>query len=86
MLKIVSVEALDGHRLWIEFSDGLAGTVELTERLFGPLFEPLRDPETFRGVDIDEFGAVCWPNGADLAPDALYAKIADSDGPGPSVG
>ncbi|MGH9368479.1 MAG: DUF2442 domain-containing protein, partial [Thermoanaerobaculia bacterium] len=21
------------------------------------------------------FGAVCWPNGADLAPDALYREL-----------
>ena len=43
---------------------------------FGPVFEPLNDPETFRQVRIDEFGVVCWPNRADLAPDALYPTIA----------
>lgn len=39
------------------------------------MFEPLRDPEFFFQVKVDDFGAVCWPNGADLAPDALYQKL-----------
>ena len=50
------------------------------ERLFGPMFEPLRDSELFRQVSIDEFGAVCWPNGADLAPDGLYESLVGTAG------
>jgi hypothetical protein len=69
------VEARPGYRLYIEFSDGVAGEVELEERLFGPVFEPLRDEELFRQVALDEFGAPCWPNGADLAPDALHRRL-----------
>jgi hypothetical protein len=49
--------------------------VSLKDRLFGPVFEPLKDPKLFSRVTIDEFGAVSWPNGADLAPDALYEKL-----------
>ena len=40
------------------------------------MFEPLRDPVLFAQAYVDEFGAICWPNGADLAPDALYQRIA----------
>ena len=47
----------------------------LADRLFGPVFEPLRDPAMFARVFVDEFGAVSWPNGADLAPDALCEQI-----------
>jgi hypothetical protein len=75
MQKVVKVEALDGYRLSIYFDDGVAGTVDLSARLFGPVFEPLKDPAYFRRVAIDEFGVVCWPNGADLAPDALHARL-----------
>jgi len=39
------------------------------------MFEPLKDPEFFTQVQIDDFGAVYWPNEADLAPDALYQKV-----------
>lgn len=31
-------------------------------------------------LQIDEFGAVCWPNGADLAPDAMHDELVKNDG------
>lgn len=75
MHKVTSVEALPNHVLKVVFDDGVKGEVDLTDSLYGPVFEPLKDPEFFAKVDIDDFGAVCWPNNADLAPDALYEKL-----------
>lgn len=75
MPKIISVEALDRYLIHVRFDDGVSGTVSLESSLFGPMFEPLRNPEFFQQVTVDEFGAVSWPNGADLAPDALYDQI-----------
>ncbi len=76
MSRVASVRPLSGFRIEVRFQDGTAGELDLSERLFGPVFEPLaRNPELFRQVFVDEFGAVCWPNGADLAPDALYQEI-----------
>ena len=48
---------------------------KMQDRLFGPVFEPLRDTAIFNRVAVDEFGAITWPNGADLAPDALYERL-----------
>lgn len=75
MEKIVKVKALDSYHLYVEFEDGVRGEIDLSSRLFGPMFEPLRDPEVFSQVGLDEFGVICWPNGADLAPDALYQNL-----------
>ena len=75
MPKIIFVEALENYTLFVRFDDGVSGTVSLASSLFGPVFEPLQDTSFFRQVTVDEFGAVCWPNGADLAPDALYEQI-----------
>jgi hypothetical protein len=80
MERVVTVVVRDDYRLDVEFSDGLRGEVSLKDRLFGPLFVPLRDPALFAQAAVDEFGAVCWPNGADLAPDALYKQIANQRG------
>jgi hypothetical protein len=75
MERVVSVKALPDWKLDVAFSDGTRGIVCLKDRLFGPVFEPLKDPAFFAQVGIDEFGAICWPNGADLAPDALYEDL-----------
>lgn len=77
---VVKVRPLSGLRLWVEFADGLAGEVDLTGRLWGPVFEPLKDRAFFEQVSLDECGVVCWPNGADLAPDAMYDRLAASVG------
>jgi hypothetical protein len=68
-------EVLPDARLRVSFGDGTAGEVEMEAFLQGPgvvgtVFEPLRDPELLaRAVVVS--GAVQWPNGADLAPDAM---------------
>ena len=71
-MRVTEVKPRDGFRLEVVFADGRTVEVALGDRLFGPVFEALRDPDLFRQVGVDQFGAVCWPNGADLAPDALY--------------
>lgn len=76
MRRVTNVEARPGYTLVVTFDDGTCGEVCLADRLFGPMFEPLKDPELFAKAQVDEHGAVCWPNEADLAPDALYRKVA----------
>jgi Protein of unknown function (DUF2442) len=78
MSQICSVRPLENYQLEVVFLDGTKGTVSLQDRLFGPVFEPLRDPSLFQQVAVDEFGAVCWPNGADFAPDGLYEDILEA--------
>ena len=74
MPRIINVEVKPDYTLVLTFDDGAYGEVCIADRLFGPIFEPLKAPEFFALARVDEFGAVCWPNGADLAPDALYRK------------
>jgi Protein of unknown function (DUF2442) len=40
------------------------------------VFGRARTPVGFVEVHVDtELGTVCWPGGADLAPDTLYERI-----------
>ena len=80
MHKVISVKAKSAYILEIIFNDGTRGELSIADRLYGPVFEPLKDPKFFEQVQVDSFGAVRWPNGADLAPDALYREIASEVG------
>jgi len=75
MERIVKVTAHPEWNLEVIFSDGTRGIISVKDQLFGPVFEPLKDPTFFNRVAIDEFGTICWPNGADLAPDAIYGQL-----------
>ncbi|MBY4676819.1 DUF2442 domain-containing protein [Marinobacterium arenosum] len=75
MRRVTSVKTKQDYTLALTFDDGTEGEVSIADRLFGPMFEPLKDPRLFAQASVDEFGAVCWPNDADLAPDALYTKV-----------
>jgi Protein of unknown function (DUF2442) len=45
-------------------------------RVAGTVFEALRDDAAFAQARV-ELGAVTWPSGADLAPDAMYDAILE---------
>lgn len=77
MEKVIFVQALEGFQLKVRFDDGVEGVIDCSGKLYGSVFEPLRDPDLFAQVDIDEFGAVIWPNGADLAPDAMHDNLVN---------
>ncbi|MBZ0090328.1 MAG: DUF2442 domain-containing protein [Thermoanaerobaculia bacterium] len=75
MWRVVKVRALPEYRLEIEFDDGVSGVLDYRHVIRGPVFEPLRDAARWAEVGIDEEGVVCWPNGADLAPDTMYERL-----------
>mgnify|MGYP000451102268 CR=1 FL=1 len=75
MRKVISVEARPEFTLFLIFDDGTQGEVSISDRLFGPMFEPLKEPKLFAQVQVDEYGVVCWPNNADLDSNALYLKV-----------
>ena len=76
MPRLVEARFVRDYVLWLRFSDGSRGEVDLAEELDGPVFEPLRDPLYFRSFVLHpELHTVVWPNGADLAPEFLYERI-----------
>ena len=79
--RVTTVAALPEARLRVSFVDGAVGEVHLRSFLSsamidGTIFEPLRDAAMFARVQV-VLGAVQWPNGADLAPDAMYDAICE---------
>ena len=79
--RVSSVAVLPECRLGVTFIDGTTGEVNMrgflsNPKLDGIVFESLRDPAIFAQVKV-VLGAVQWPNGADLAPDAMYDAIRE---------
>lgn len=62
VLPIV-VHAEYGGDFRVVFNDGVAGTVDFSEWLTGPVFQPLKDRRYFARFFV-EGGTVTWPNGA----------------------
>jgi len=80
MLKdIIYVQPLEDYRLHVRFEDGIEGVIDLVNLVkFSGVFGPLRDRQYFLQVSVNpDLGTICWPNGADLDPDVLYAIVTD---------
>lgn len=77
MIRITSVEPLQGFIVRLTFTNDTVGDVDLEPLIWGPVFEPHRiDPEFFRQVTVDPVsGTIAWPNDTDLDPDVLYARV-----------
>jgi hypothetical protein len=78
MLKdVVEVRPLEGYTVYLAFEDGVSGTLDLGSIIrFDGIFEPLRELANFAKVAVNpELGTICWPSGADLDPDVLYARL-----------
>ncbi len=73
ILRIVEAEVCGDRCLRLVFNDGTSKVVNPKTILEGPIFEPLRERDNFARMELDPVGGtVVWPNGADLAPEALY--------------
>lgn len=74
--RVVEARYISGRIIWLRFSDGAEGEVDLSAEIHGEIFEPLREVDYFRKFEVSrELGTVVWPNGADFAPEFLRASV-----------
>ncbi len=72
MPRIVEARYVRDYVIWLRWSDGTQGEVDLSGELDGPIFEPLKEQGYFRRFVLSpEMYTLVWPNGADLAPEFL---------------
>ena len=78
IVDVTQVEVLRGYRLRLEFDDGTAGEVDISELVpFDGVLAPLLDPAAFSQVRVGpELGTIVWPNGADIDPFVLHEWAA----------
>jgi hypothetical protein len=76
MIWVTDAKPLADYRLWVRFSDGIEGEIDLKEFVNSdprPIVVALRDRENFSAIRV-EMDTVVWANGFDLAPEFLYAR------------
>ncbi len=72
MLEVTRAGHLGEFKIRLFFSNGKDGVVDLFEALWGPAFEPLKDPNRFKEFKVSEaLHTIAWGNGADFAPEFL---------------
>lgn len=74
--RITDARYIADHTIWLPFTDGVEGEVDLSRELEGEVFEPLKDAEYFKSLRLHlELKTPVWPNGADFAPEFLRAAV-----------
>ncbi|OHB88651.1 MAG: hypothetical protein A3E19_02675 [Planctomycetes bacterium RIFCSPHIGHO2_12_FULL_52_36] len=77
---VVEVKPLTGFKIWLKFSDGVEGAVDLSDIAGKGVFEAWKEPGVFDSVFIDPVShTIAWPGGIDLCPDSLYAEVTGKD-------
>jgi hypothetical protein len=74
---VVKAEYRGDFKIRLLFNDGVQGTVDFSDWLEGPVFEPLKNRAYFARFFV-EGGTVTWPNGADIAPETLHERAKAS--------
>ncbi|MBN2381488.1 DUF2442 domain-containing protein [bacterium] len=74
--KITHAKYVENYTLYLHFSDGSEGEIDLEPELTGEIFEPLKDITFFKRFSVNhELHTLVWPNGADYAPEFLYENL-----------
>ena len=77
MIWVLEAKALGDYTLYVRFSDGNVGTVNLKNFVFAdarPVVMALRDPNVFAALRVAS-DTVVWSNGFDLAPEFLHSRL-----------
>ena len=74
-LHVLEARFVRDYVVWVRFSDGAKGEVDLSAELMGPVFGPLRDVKKFQNFSL-AYHTLAWPNGADFAPEFLRERVA----------
>ncbi len=74
-LRPVDVEARACHRLWLRYSDGTSGEVDLSDLAGKGVFNAWNDHAFFKAVRLDGHGGIVWSEELELCGDALYLRL-----------
>jgi len=75
MIRPVSVRAVSRYRIYLNFSDGTEGEVDLSDLAGKGVFVAWNDRAFFERVRIGEHREIKWSDEIELCSDSLYLKL-----------
>jgi hypothetical protein len=81
MIYPTSVEPREKYRIWLRYSDGADGEIDLSDVAGRGIFKAWDEPGYFEKVCITPHGSVAWGDEIELCPESLYIELT-----GKSVG
>lgn len=75
MLRPVEIQAMPGHRLWLRYSDGTEGEVDLSRLAGRGVFRIWAQPGVFEAVTLGPGRAIHWTDDVEMCSDSLYLQL-----------
>jgi len=72
--EVNRAKRVNGFIIAMRFNDGTEKHIDISQWFKGPVFKALKDPKFFAKFFV-EGGTLAWPNGVDIAPEALYDAV-----------
>ena len=79
--KPIKVKALDNYTIFVWFSDGLQGIIDLKHLAHKGVFHAWDNNNLFDQVHIDDYGAIAWNDDIDICPDSVYLQLKSKIAP-----
>ena len=75
MIRPIKVQALPEYRIYLEFSDGAKGEVDLSDLAGNGVFQVWNDYDFFEKVHLGDHREIKWNDEIELCADSLYLKL-----------
>lgn len=75
MIRPIEVAPMEGYRIWLRYSDGTAGEVDLSHLAGRGVFAAWNQPGCFEKVHVAPHRAIAWDDDLELCADAIYMQL-----------
>ena len=75
MIQAVDVQPRAGYRIWLKYTNGASGEVDLSPLAGRGVFAAWNDRAFFESVTITGGRVTAWSDQIDLCADALYLQL-----------
>ena len=75
MIRPLLVKARPGYRIYLEFSDGSKGEVDLSDLAGKGVFQVWNDYNFFEKVHLGDHREIKWNDEIELCADSLYLRL-----------